>query len=668
MTFRLLSQLAVQGMVKRRTIYFPYLLALVLIMALEYIMISLMGNEYVLNRHADLPTIIFIAVFFSTLLAVIFIIYANNFIQRQRRLEFALYTVLGLEDRHIRRIILIEQLLTWVITSVFAVAFGYVLGNIMFIGLNRLIQDAGAGLADYPFDLKAALMTSLIILAVLLLIYLINTWRIVRLNPTELLSQTHAGESEPKSRWLLLIIGLVTLGAGYYIALSINNVLDALSWVFVAILLVIFATYALFTSLSILVLKLMKRNKKYYYQPTHFLSISGMLYRMKANATSLSGIAILCTGIVLTLGTTLSLYLSMDDQVNSMVQRDFELNYYADETEESANILNESMNAIQSQFSVQNIVASQSSFLSAIKSDAGYVPYTFFEEADLPSFTPNDYAFLMVETLEGFNELNQTDYQLERDEVLFTRTDSKPIEGETLVLGNQNYQPTIISENYIPTNFVGNIAYIVVANEDVLYELANEFPERSLDGTYSQASINQSLYFDASDADTLARLEAYVPEDGVVMRQDTSFVRMISTSQQVKDLYELNGGFLFLGIIVGAVLILGTILMLYFKQVSEGYQDKNKYDIMQKVGLPDSLIKKTIRSQVFWVFALPIIIAIIHSLFASNVMYNLLGLFGLRDVGKFVLGYGSVLGLFVVVYYVFYLITSKVYYRIIRQG
>lgn len=670
MTLSVLTKLAVQGMAKRRTVYFPYFLALVLIMSLEYIMISLMSNEYVQTRHAQLPTIIIIGVFFTSLLAVIFILYANNFIQRQRRMEFALYMVLGLESRHIRGVIFIEQFLTWVIGSLLSIGVGYALGNVMFIALNRLIQDMGAGLGDYPFSPWAALGTTVIIAGIMLIIYLINSLRLARLNPAELLSQTHAGEAEPKSRWFILLIGLITLGAGYYIALTTTDVLDALLKVFVAIFLIIVATYALLMSLSIIFLKRMKHNKAYYYQSKHFLSVSGMLYRMKANATSLAGIAVLCTGIVLTLGTTLTLYLGMEEQTEKMNLREFELSYlaYSDGSspENAPLALDDVMEDIQADYDTQDELYLRNLFFTSIYRNDDFTTYN---PQDNEGFTPvpSDYAFLYAVPLDDFNTLHNENYTLSENEVLYATKSPTLIQDDTVSLAGESFTTKEVNPEYIPSSFIGNVALVVVPTVEDLVSLKDAFPNYNSEGERLEQLMNFSLMFNAVDEETRDRIQATLPEDDIMYRGDLGAVRVISSAESIQQLYIMNGGFLFLGMIVGMVLIIGTVLMLYFKQVSEGYQDQEKYQIMRKVGLPENIIKQTIQSQVFWIFALPIMIAVIHSLFASKIMFSLLSLLAVDNLNTFMIGYGSVLGFFVVIYLLFYFITSRVYYRIINQ-
>ncbi|MGH2102664.1 FtsX-like permease family protein, partial [Aerococcus urinaeequi] len=274
MRLGMLTKLAVTNIKKRATVYFPYFLSFTLLMGLEYIMASLMTNDFVQERNAQLPTIIAFAIFLSTILITIFTIYANNFIQKQRRLEYGLYTVLGLERKHISLMMLIEQFILWITSTVLATGIGFIFGKMVFIMINKLMKDTGATLMDYPFSLGVAGYTVAVGGLIMFFVYLINNIRLSRMQATELLQEKKAGEKEPKANILVLLIGLVAMGAGYYFALTISNAMSQLPLLFGTILLIIIGTYCLFISLSILVLKALQKNKKHYYKPENFLMIS----------------------------------------------------------------------------------------------------------------------------------------------------------------------------------------------------------------------------------------------------------------------------------------------------------------------------------------------------------------------------------------------------------
>ncbi len=669
MRLGMLTKLAVTNIKKRATVYFPYFLSFTLLMGLEYIMASLMTNDFVQERNAQLPTIIAFAIFLSTILITIFTIYANNFIQKQRRLEFGLYTVLGLERKHISLMMLIEQFILWITSTVLATGIGFIFGKMVFIMINKLMKDTGATLMDYPFSLGVAGYTVAVGGLIMFFVYLINNIRLSRMQATELLQEKKAGEKEPKANILVLLIGLVAMGAGYYFALTISNAMSQLPLLFGTILLIIIGTYCLFISLSILVLKALQKNKKHYYKPENFLMISGMLYRMRANAVSLASIAILCTGIIVTVGTTLSLYMGMSSIIEGATPRQFELTYIVSENGEQEKLTEEDFLTDMSNYLGEDINTSFASGYDLTMIGARFNDGVFQPESGEPEWL----AYLLLTTVDDFNELYGEDYQLEENQALYASQikNAKELDQITLLADDDNKQVLdlqAIDETYMPTNYVGDIMYLVVPNEDVL----NEIRENFLISVYGsdepvQAEPSQSLYFDVDDEDQSKEIEQMIADNRIAVTIGNHTYRISSKQSMTKELYSLNGGFLFLGIIVGIVLIIGTILMLYFKQISEGYDDKEKFDIMGQVGLPDSLIKQTIQKQVFWIFALPSIVAVLNAVMAHKIVMSLLRTLGLIAPTTVLTAYGIVIVVFIAIYAICYLITSKMYYAIIKK-
>ncbi|MGY0837529.1 FtsX-like permease family protein [Aerococcus urinaeequi] len=669
MRLGMLTKLAVTNIKNRATVYFPYFLSFTLLMGLEYIMASLMTNDFVQERNAQLPTIIAFAILLSTILITIFTIYANNFIQKQRRLEYGLYTVLGLERKHISLMMLIEQCILWITSTTLATGIGFIFGKIVFIMINKLMKDTGATLMDYPFSLGVAGYTVAVGGLIIFFVYLINNIRLNRLQATELLQAKKAGEKQPKANILVLLIGLVTMGAGYYFALTISNAMSQLPLLFGTILLIIIGTYCLFISLSILVLKSLQKNKKHYYKPENFLMISGMLYRMRANAVSLASIAILCTGIIVTIGTTLSLYMGMSSIIEGATPRQFELTYIVSENGEQEKLTEEDFLTDISNYLGEDINTSFASGYDLTIISARFNNGVFQPESDEPEWL----AYLLLTTVDDFNELYGEDYQLEENQALYASQikNAKELDQITLLAEDDNKQVLdlqAIDETYMPTNYVGDIMYLVVPNEDVL----NEIRENFLISVYGsdepiKAEPSQSLYFDVDDEEQAKEIEQMIVDNPDSLTLGNHIYRISSKQSMTKELYSLNGGFLFLGMIVGIVLIIGTILMIYFKQISEGYDDKEKFDIMDQVGLPDSLIKQTIQKQVFWIFALPSIVAVLNAIMAYKIVMSLLRTLGLIAPTTVLTAYGIVIVVFIAIYAICYLITSKMYYAIIKK-
>jgi len=668
MKFSILNKVALRSMLAHKRLYFPFLLAISLLFSLEYILLSLLQNDYVNEFHPDLGMILGMGIFFSTLLIVIITLYTSNFIQSNQTKEFGLYTVLGLEKKHIRWVTLIQIFLSWLITSIFSVILGYLSGSLMFIGLNRLMQDTGAGLMDYPFQIESALGTIAILFGTFLVSFIIHAFKIGRLNPIELLRSAKKGQEEPKGRWWLAILGLLALGGGYYIALTTDDVLGSLQYIFIAIFLVVIGTYFLFISLSIFILKALRNNKRIYYKPNNFLSISGMLHRMNNNAVSLSTIAILSSGVILVMGITTSLYRTMETQIESSMPYDYEISLASAESYDNPPSENEE--------SLQQIISEASDYGELTNENIrtslqvnGYltnqtieplpaVNTPEFEELN-PSGQP---VYIIAETVDSYNDITQSSESLGENEVLMTSNLLDTEEFPMIEVNGNEYNTNIVSSDIIPSNYGVEVIYLAFSNAEEVEQLRQNHLSYNMDeDSYEPFSYSTSATFNVENNEDKV--------DGFLSNISEERSLAVESQEEVRQqMYSLYGGLFFIGIIVSAVLIIGTILMLYFKQISEGYEDKDKYEIMKRVGLPDALIQKTIRSQIIWIFALPITVAIIHNIFASRIMYTLIGLFGQRDLTIFTTSYFGVLVVFAIIYLVFYQLTSRTYYNIINES
>jgi len=667
MKFSILNKVAFRSMLAHKRLYFPFLVAVSLLFGLEYILLSLLQNDYVNEFHSDLSLILGIGIFFSTLLIVVITLYTSNFIQSNQTKEFGLYTVLGLEKKHIRWVTLIQIAFSWLVTSIFSVILGYLSGSLMFIGLNRLMQDTGAGLMDYPFQIESAVGTIVILFGTFLVSFIIHAVKIGRLNPIELLRSAKKGQKEPKGRWWLAILGLAALGGGYYLALTTNDVLGSLQYIFVAIFLVMIGTYFLFISLSIFILKALQNNKRIYYKPNNFLSISGMLHRMNNNAVSLSTIAILSSGVILVMGITVSLYRTMETQVENTMPYDYEITPTSAESydvapSENEAFLNETLAEANNygEITDENIRTTLRASVLLNDQSLEQLPATNTPEAEAidPASQP---ITVIAETVESYNDTVQASQMLAEDEVIMTSNLLNMEEFPSIEINDNEYETTIISSDIIPANYGVEVIYLAFSSADILEQFReNYLAYNSNEEAYYKVRYSTSATFNVETGQE--EVDEYLSDIG-----GEQGLRVESQEEVRQGMYSLYGGLLFIGMIVSAVLIIGTILMLYFKQVSEGYEDKDKYKIMKRVGLPDALIQKTIHSQIIWIFLLPIAVAIIHNIFASKIMYTLIGLFGQRDLMIFTTSYFGVLIVFAIIYLIFYQLTSRTYYNIINE-
>ena len=658
MNMKLAGKFAIKNLKANRYIEVPFIIAAGIMLILFNIMASLMQNEYVLTRHKELPTFINMGIGVVFIFTFVFVVYANRFLIKRRNKEFALYGILGLEKKHNRKIIFIEHIINYSLIAVIAISGGYVFGKLAFMGLNGLMKDTAVKIMDYPFSTQATAITLVYVLFLFVFVYLLNALSIKNASPVELLGREHRGEGEPKNRLVLLLIGLAFLVVGYYIALTINGILKSLLAFFIAVVLVIIATYILFITFSIFMLKIQKKNKNFYYKAKNFLSVSGMIYRMKSSAVGIASIAILSTGVIVTLATTLSIYGSIEAVVTSTIPREYKISNvainvtidnYKDEQKKLMDII---AKAAGGEKNIVNSFSELSGMIYALQNGSELLP--------LLGDNANNYhpvpAILSI--IDSYNSEFNQNVKLADDEVIISSNSSSlPIES-TINLGGKNYKTRMV-EGLVPGNFAIEIYKIILPNTSTMDELTKFYlMDKNDEKGNFPAPLYITAHFDLTTDKANFEKTFFALGEGKYELAEISDIR--------KSSYELNGGFLFLGIIVGIIFISGTMLITYYKQVSEGSEDREKYQIMKKVGLPDELIKKTTASQVVWMFFLPLAVAVIHSIVSSKIIFQLLGMFGVRTF----MDYGSNLlivgGVFAVVYFVNFKITSNVYYKQVR--
>ena len=658
MNLKLAGGFAIKNLKANRYLEIPFILATGTMLILFNIMASLMQNEYVLTRHKELPTFINMGIGVVFIFTFVFVVYANRFLIKRRNKEFALYGILGLEKKHIRKIIFIEHVINYSLIAVIAISGGYVFGKLAFMGLNSLMKDTAVKIMDYPFSTQATAITLVYVLFLFVFVYLLNALSIKNASPVELLGREHRGEGEPKNRLVLLLIGLAFLVVGYYIALTINGILKSLLAFFIAVVLVIIATYILFITFSIFMLKIQKKNKNFYYKAKNFLSVSGMIYRMKSSAVGIASIAILSTGVIVTLATTLSIYGSIEAVVTSTIPREYKISNvainvtidnYKDEQKKLMDIITK---AAGGEKNIVNSFSELSGMIYALQKGSELLP--------LLGDNANNYHPVpaILSTIDSYNSEFNQNVKLADDEVIISSNSSSlPIES-TINLGGKNYKTRIV-EGLVPGNFAIEIYKIILPNTSTMDELTKFYlMDKNDEKGNFPAPLYITAHFDLTTDKANFEKAFFALGEGKYELAEISDIR--------KSSYEFNGGFLFLGIIVGVIFLSGTMLITYYKQVSEGSEDREKYQIMKKVGLPDELIKKTTASQVVWIFFLPLAVAAIHSIVSSKIIFQLLGMFG---VSKFI-DYSSNLlivgGVFAVVYFVNFKITSNVYYKQVR--
>ncbi len=665
------GRLAFSNLKKNGRLYLPYILAAVGIGAMYYIMIALTGDQGIekMPGTGELQMIMGLGCVIIMIFAVIFLFYTNSFLMKRRKKEFGLFHILGMEKRHIGKMMFWETCMVAFISIVGGLGTGIILYKLVVLALLRI-----TGL-EVPFGFTVSVSgivnMAVCFFAIFTVTLLYNMFQVQRANAIELLHSASQGEKEPKTRWIMAIFGVLTLGSGYGIAIVIESPVEALLMFFLAVLLVVVGTYCLFTAGSIAVLKMMRRNKKYYYQTKHFISVSGMIYRMKQNAVGLANICILSTMVLVMVSGTVSLYAGVDDIMNSRYPRDISITGYDDMTkDQKTDVKGMFQQALEEcSLALEESVEYTTLNIAAYKSGENIMIIPQKENV----FPEGELCIFEFITLEEYNRVSETPKELAEDEALVSVRQGE--KGDTAYNFNgRTFQIKEYVEDLDLEGMDSNVIYdgyfIVVKDDKVLQEI-NEIQKEAYQDRASTA--NYSIYADISGSEEQRKecverlndlVEAYNQGKG---EGETVVVRIDARAEQRENFLVFCGGFLFLGVFLGFVFLMATVLIIYYKQVSEGYEDKGRFEIMQKVGMSPKEVKASIRSQVLKVFFLPLVMACIHLTMAFPMMNRLLLLFNMRNPSLFAICTVITVGVFGVIYGIVFGITAKAYYRIVGE-
>ncbi|MFD1606524.1 FtsX-like permease family protein [Oceanobacillus luteolus] len=643
------SKLALSNMNKHRKTYIPYILSNIFIIAMFYMMHFISSNPGLkeMSGGEALITMLTLGNYVIGIFSVIFLFYTNSFLIKRRKKEFGLFNVLGMEKKHVAKVISIETFFASALSLLLGLTSGIVLSKLMFLLLSNILQF---NIQFTYFISVLSIVYSVLLFSGIFILILLNNLRHIHLaKPIELLRGGQVGEKEPKTKWLLVVIGLITLGYGYYIALVTESPLTAMVKFFLAVVLVIIGTYALFTAGTIALLKLLRKNKKFYYQTKHFISVSGMIYRMKQNAAGLASICILSTMVLIMLSTTVSLYIGMEDSLEHRYPKEISVSAFDVSLEEAEsiekNIVDEAdehnvemINPIHYR-SVEFPMTQQGNSFSA-------------HDPESQSFT--DISIIEAMPLDEYNQLEKQSATLDDDEVLLYTFRGDPIE-DTITIADQEFK---IKDQLDDLTFDGmavamltNRYFVIMKDENIINEIS---PKEDLSYYYG---------FDTeADSETEIALTLSLSQ----LLKEQSIEGYAEGKEEAREsFYSLYGGLFFLGIFLGALFIMATVLIMYYKQISEGYDDKKRFEIMQNVGLSKEEIKKSIHGQVLIVFFMPLVGAVIHIAFAFKVITKLLALLNMTNVSLFVLWTVITVLVFAVFYAIVYLVTAREYYKIV---
>lgn len=660
------TKLAITNIKNNRQFYFPYLLTGIITVAMFYIMCALESNPGIQSMPGakDLGLILRLGIGVIGIFAVIFLFYTNSFIIKRRKKELGIYNILGMEKRHIAKILSKEAFFTAIIAIGGGLVTGVLFHKLACMLLYRMIGFNGG--ITFSFSKKGVMITAILFAIVYLLTYIYDLFQVQLANPIELLQSGNKGEREPKTKAIMAVLGVLCLGAGYFIAITTKNPIKALTLFFVAVILVIIGTYLLFTAGSIALLKILRRNKGYYYQTKHFTSVSGMIYRMKQNAVGLANICILSTMVLVAVSTTVSLYVGVEDIMKERYPNEINIRAYYDTgapSEDSiAPIVEKSVK--ESGRKIRHEEDYLELYFAAIKDQGQYS----LDKEKVKTAGDRVSGFVVLTREDCKKKYNEEIPELAENEVaLFT---IKKTDMDTLVLENRSYHVKEIKQ-FQNTEDFETIAdmmdeyYYVIVNDvqdmERLWQLQKDIYQEN------SSSISRQVRLDI-DGDSEQKKECF-ENIKTALGPEQAKARILIDSRQssLDEFYQIYGGFLFLGLFLGILFLMITVLIIFYKQISEGYDDKERFSIMEKVGMSNDEVKATIRSQVRTVFFLPILMAAIHVGMAFPMIKKLLSLFGLSNTALFAGCMAGTILVFALIYLLVFLKTSKTYYKIVGE-
>ena len=660
------TKLAITNIKNNRQFYFPYLLTGIITVAMFYIMCALESNPGIQSMPGakDLGLILRLGIGVIGIFAVIFLFYTNSFIIKRRKKELGIYNILGMEKRHIAKILSKEAFFTAIIAIGGGLVTGVLFHKLACMLLYRMIGFNGG--ITFSFSKKGVMITAILFAIVYLLTYIYDLFQVQLANPIELLQSGNKGEREPKTKAIMAVLGVLCLGAGYFIAITTKNPIKALTLFFVAVILVIIGTYLLFTAGSIALLKILRRNKGYYYQTKHFTSVSGMIYRMKQNAVGLANICILSTMVLVAVSTTVSLYVGVEDIMKERYPNEINIRAYYDTgapSEDSiAPIVEKSVK--ESGRKIRHEEDYLELYFAAIKDQGQYS----LDKEKVKTAGDRVSGFVVLTREDCKKKYNEEIPELAENEVaLFT---IKKTDMDTLVLENRSYHVKEIKQ-FQNTEDFETIAdmmdeyYYVIVNDvqdmERLWQLQKDIYQEN------SSSISRQVRLDI-DGDSEQKKECF-ENIKTALGPEQAKARILIDSRQssLDEFYQIYGGFLFLGLFLGILFLMITVLIIFYKQISEGYDDKERFSIMEKVGMSNNEVKATIRSQVRTVFFLPILMAAVHVGMAFPMIKRLLSLFGLSNTALFAGCMAGTILVFALIYLLVFLKTSKTYYKIVGE-
>ena len=666
------SRLAKQNIRNNKSTYIPYIITCIFCIAMIYMMEFLRDCptlDQAVRQADEVRMIVFTGEIVVEIFCIIFLIYSNSFLMKRRQKEIGLYNILGLERNHIGIVMFLETIITSIGSLAGGIAVGIIGSKLALLLLLKLLHIPSV--LGFYISVKGIFTCLFMFGIVFLMILFLNLAKIHLSRPVELLRGNNTGEKEPAAKWLMALIGFICLGAGYYLAITTESPIKAITIFLLAVILVMAGTYLLFTAGSIVILKFLRRRKSFYYRTGNFISISGMLYRMKQNAIGLASICILSTGVLLMISMTVSIYFGMNDIMLNRYPYDVDMSVTSiseDECQTAIEAFEKAIadNKVPVEKSVEEI------YLDIVCSKNGD------QILIKPANTIRNSDSVLVLSL-----LNQAEYErltgisanLNDGEIFAwypsaVQKDSVTVdETEFTVKKWLDKNPLTCGEDAVSDN-----AVLVVTDED--FKKFDEMRTEMYKGVSSapageNLTLHLGLDITGSETDKIdfgtPVMEAVkdLKKNGGL--SENSWITSGIRQQEYESYYADNGSLLFIGIFLGSLFLMGTAMIIYYKQISEGYEDQKRFEIMQKVGLSRREVRSSVRRQILMVFFLPLLMAMLHITMAFPMIRRLLLLFGMTNTKLFIGCTAGTVLIFAVVYGVIYLMTARSYYHIVER-
>ena len=659
--FKLISSLAVSNLKKNRTLYIPFSIASITMMVITYILLALSTNKTILQSSGGSTVVMALGfgVVIMLLVSTLTMIYANGFVMKNRSKEFGLYSILGLGRSQIQLLQVVEMTLFAVINLIVGLVLGVLLNRLAFALLLKAMRFNVP--ISYEFQIASVIIIGILFSGIFVFLMILNAIKIRVSRPLELLREKKSGEKTGRFLSIRALIGVAILGYAYYISQSIESPIKALGWFFVAVLLVVIATYILFDAGSIALLRFLKNRKTFYYRPINFISVSNLIFRMRKNAMGLASICILSTMVLVTLGTTGSLQFGAQEVINRTSPTDFDFRGMYRNPEEVAEYSKEVKQLAASASSKVTDFYEYSYILTAGNHEGNVLNTNFKQLGGLPE------AMLVLVSVEDYNRNTGENLTVNSGEMLLGEESFKKRPSfNQVALGDNTISVAQIidiknfSKIAVANPNITDHSYIGILNEEDMVKVVPYYSKENDAGHRSYTRNYIALWNTSSKTDEEKKKE-------LELYQQSDIAGGIDGKIEIAQLlFQFYGSLLFLGILLAIAFSVGAVLVIYYKQVSEGYEDRERYVILKKIGIDQPMIHQSINRQVLIVFFLPLLTAFLHTALSYNMVSKIVLIFGIKG-SIIALTMLAVAGVFMVAYFLIYKITSKEYFKIINR-